>query len=67
MEIISKTKLRDAMLAKCIGVSDLARLADVTAVTISNLLKGDTPCRLPTISKLAQALNIPAKDLLAND
>ena len=65
MEIISKTKLRDAMLAKCIGVSDLARLADVTAVTISSLLKNDCPCRLPTISKLATALNVEPTTLLA--
>ena len=64
MEIISKTKLRDAMLAKCIGVSDLARLADVTAVTISNLLKADSPCRLPTIARISKALQIKPQTLL---
>lgn len=64
MEKLNSKALRDAMIANCVGVSDLARLAGVTAVTITNLLKGDSPARLPTISKLAKALNIDAQSLL---
>ena len=67
MEFLSKQKLRNAMLAKGVGVSQLAEKAGLQPLTVTKLLKGDCPCRLPTISKLAKALNIPAQDLLTDD
>ena len=67
MEILSSKKIRDLMIEKAMGVNQLAALAEMTPATISKLLKADSPCRLPTISKLAKALNIPAKVLMATD
>ena len=67
MEFLSKQKLRNAMLAKGVGVSQLAEKAGLQPLTVTKLLKGDTPCRLPTISKLATALQINPTDLLVND
>lgn len=67
MEKIDKIKLRDAMLAKTFGVTELAQAANVSPVIITKFLKADSNCRLPTISKLSKALQIEPQELLLID
>ncbi len=66
MERLSSKALRDVMIAKCFGVTDLASRAGLTPVIVSKLLKSDSTCRLPTLSKLAKALQVDATKLLVN-
>ena len=67
MEKISKIKLRDAMIAACVGVSQLARMANVKAHTIIKFLKNDSKIRLSTLGKISRALNISPEDLIISE
>ena len=65
MEKISKQKLKAAMLDTGMGVKELSRQAGITQCLVSKFLKDDySTVRLPTITKLSRALNIPAVDLI---
>ena len=65
MEVLNSKKIRDLMIEKAMGVNQLAALAEMTPATISKLLKSDSPCRLPTIARIAKALQIEPQTLLA--
>ena len=68
MERLSKTKLKAAMIDACVGVNQLAQMADVQPATVSKFLKADDlPIRLPTLGKLSRALNISANDLIISE
>ena len=67
MERLSKTKLKAAMIDACVGVNQLAQMADLQPATVSKFLKADLPIRLPTLGKLSRALNISANDLIISE
>ena len=67
MEKISKIKLRDAMIAACVGVNQLARMANVNVHTIIKFLKSNSKIRLSTLGKLSRALNISPEDLIISE
>lgn len=67
MDIIDKMKLKAAMLAACMSISELAAAAEVTPATISKLLKSDSPCRLPTLGKIARVLGVRADSLILTE
>ena len=56
--------IRGLMLNAGVGVSDLARQADLSPSTISKLSRVDTRARIPTLGKLSRALNVPPSELL---
>ena len=64
MEIVDAIKLKTVMLAKCIGVSALAKSAGVQGSIISRLTKSDRPAQLPTISKICKALGVQPIEIL---
>lgn len=64
MNVVSSQALRNAMLLKCVGVAELAKLAGVQASVVSKILRRDSPCRLPTISRLCTALGISPNEIL---
>ena len=65
MEKISKQKLKAAMLDTGMGVKELAETAGITQCLVSKFLRDDySTVRLPTITKLSWALNVPATDLI---
>lgn len=67
MEKLSKTKLKAAMIAACVGVNQLAKKADVQPATVSKFLKADSPIRLPTLGKISKALGVSAQDLILGE
>ena len=68
MERISRQKLKNAMINACIGVNALSAATGLTQCLISKFLKDDySTVRLPTLSKLAKVLNVPAMDLIVED
>lgn len=64
MEIISCEKLKNAMIRKAIGVSALAKMAQVQTKIISKFLKTDSNIRLSTLGKISAALNCDGNDLI---
>lgn len=64
MDKVSSKKLKSAMLAAGIGTLELAQSANVQPATVSKFLKGDSPARLPTISKICKALSISPNEIL---
>lgn len=64
METLNHEKLKAAMIAAGVGVNTLADSAGITPCHISNLIKSDCAVRLPTLAKIAKALNVPAQSLL---
>ena len=64
MNIVDSQAIRNAMLAKCVGVAELAKMAGLQPSVISKILRRDSPCRLPTISRLCTALGISPNEIL---
>ena len=64
VELVSKTKLRDCMIAKGWGVRQLSKVTKINSASISLLLKKNSLVRLPTLAKLIQAFECHADDLL---
>lgn len=64
MEVISSQKLKKAMIRRCIGVSALAKTANVQIKIISRFLKSDSNIRLSTLGKIADALNCNGEELI---
>ena len=67
MEKISKIKLRDAMFAACVGVIQLAQMANIRPATVTKFLKNDSRIRLSTLGKISRALNISPEDLIISE
>lgn len=66
METVNSRTLRDLMIERNIGVLQLANMAGLTATSVSKILSQKNPlCRLPTIGRIAKALNVDAQSLLA--
>lgn len=58
-------KLRLAMVEKGIGVCQLAKISGLQQSGISRWLKCEkVSCRLPTISRIAEALDVEPVDLM---
>ena len=67
METISSQKLKSAMIRNCIGVSALAKAANVQTKIISRFLKSDSSSvRLSTLGKICAALNCDGEELILN-
>lgn len=64
MNVIDSQAIRNAMLERCIGVAELARKAGLQPSIISKILRRDSTCRLPTISKICKALQIEPVGIL---
>lgn len=64
MNVISSIAVRNFMLIKCVGVAELAQIAGVHPAVISKILRRDSPCRLPTIAKIANALQVKPAEIL---
>lgn len=64
MNVVSSSAIQNFMLTQCIGVAELARLAGVHPAVISKILRRDSPCRLPTIAKIASALQVKPAEIL---
>ena len=58
MMIISASAVQAAMLRLGIGVMELAELAKIPPKTISTLHRRDKPVYLPTLARLAKALQV---------
>ena len=67
MEVISREKLKKAMIRKCIGVSALAKAANVQNKIISHFLKDDSKIRLSTLGKICKALDVQPAEILKGD
>lgn len=68
MIAIDKKKLQAAMFAKGFGVYQLAEIAGIAPSIASKILSKDgSMVRLPTVSKLSKALNVPAQDLISEE
>ena len=67
MELIISSKLKSAMLKVGVGTIELSRNAKVTPSTVSRFLRKDSPVRIPTLSRLAKALNTDADNLINID
>ena len=62
---VNKNKLKEAMLDKCFNISGLRRASGLSQSTISRMLKGGNMVNMATIGKVAKALGVPAKELIA--
>ena len=67
MNIVDSQAIRNAMLAKCVGVAELAKMAGLQPSVISKILRRDSPCRLPTISKICKALDVQPAEILKEE
>ena len=62
---VNKNKLEEAMFDKCLNISGLRRASGVSQTTINRMLKGGSMANMATIGKVAKALGVPAKELIA--
>ena len=62
----SVDRLRIAIATTTKSQNQIAEESGVSAMTISGILNGSNPS-LPTIGKLAKALNVPVEDLFEDD
>ena len=61
---INSQRVKLAVIQSKQTVKDIASRAGINKHTLSQALKEGARCKLPTIGKLADALNIPVKDLI---
>ena len=62
--MIDSAAVQAAMLRLGVGVTELARLAQIQPKTISELHRRDKPVFLPTLSRLAKALQVEPQTLI---
>lgn len=67
MLIINASLVQAAMLRLGIGVMELAELAKIPPKTISTLHRRDKPVFLPTLSRLAKALQVAPMELVKKE
>ena len=65
--MINSSAVQAAMLRLGVGVTKLAELANIPPKTISTLHRRDKPVYLPTLSRLAKALQVEPMTLVRND
>jgi transcriptional regulator with XRE-family HTH domain len=61
---INKQKLQLAMANACLNMDDLAALAEISRVSISNYISGLRNPKPKTLGKIAKALNVPVENLI---
>lgn len=61
---INKQKLQIAMANACLNMDDLAILANVSRVSLTQYISGNTEPRTKTLGKIAKALNVPVESLI---
>lgn len=64
---INAAEVREAMLRLGVGVTELAELARIPPKTISALHRRDTKVFLPTLSRLAKALQVAPMELVKEE
>lgn len=64
MLLINSAIVRTLMLERGIGVTELAELASISPKTISALHRRDIKVFLPTLSRLARALQVEPSELI---
>ena len=64
MMIIDSAAVQAAMLKREIGVVELAELAKIPPKTVCAAHKRDTRVTLPTVARLARALNVEAQSII---
>lgn len=61
---INKQKLQIAMANRCLNMDDLAALAEVSRVSLTQYSSGVTEPRTKTLGKIAKALKVPVEQLV---
>ena len=65
--IINSAAVQAAMLRLGVGVTELAKIAEIPPKTISALHRRDKPVFLPTLARLAKALNVSPMELVKKE
>ena len=60
-------RLRTVRIARALSQAELAQRSGVSRVSITRLESGDVDARFATIRKLAEALGVEPRDLMAPD
>ncbi len=60
-------RLRTVRIARALSQAELAQRSGVSRVSITRLESGDVDARFATIRKLAEALDVAPRDLMAPD
>lgn len=63
----SSEKIRKARKERGITQKQLAKMLNITQATICDMEKKDTPLKIPTLAKIAAALEVPALSLVGDD
>lgn len=67
MEKLCSQALKLKMLENVIGIVELSRITKISHSMLGKHLKRDLPVRLPTLAKLAKALNCDWDELIVKD
>lgn len=65
--MFDKVALKSIMATKGMGVCELAEKAGISYVSLSRILNTGTEPTIPTIGKLAAALDVPPEKLLRRE
>lgn len=65
--IADKQKVQIAMARACMGVSDIAKVANMPIPTVKNVIGGDRNVTPVTIGKVAKALLVDVTEILADE
>lgn len=60
-------RLNCLRIEQCLSITKLAEKAIISKATISRILNNQVTARPDTIGKIANALNVPAKELFLED
>lgn len=61
---INKQKLQIAMANTCLSMDDLAEMAKISRVSLTQYISGNTEPRTKTLGKIAKALKVPVENLV---
>jgi transcriptional regulator with XRE-family HTH domain len=64
-QTVDGKRLRELRLERMVSQSELAKMADTTQATISIFERGERTAQPRTVRKLADALNVTPRELLA--
>ena len=64
MLIVAQKALVDILMQKKMSCRDLELASGVTSAVIARLTRQDSRCRIQTVAKIADALNVDYRDLL---
>lgn len=64
MMIVSAQAVQSAMLEREVGTMEVTKLSGLPSKTVSNFVQGDRRARVPTIAKLARALQVEPMELV---